>query len=442
MLSSKSNTVFMFATSLLKKNFTNWINELTKDEVTALIHHRHWFVENIASNLFFDNLNSFESESIQINILIQLLQSTWIDASVFKTLESKFSVEKLAENLPTIDIVKLFRNSDQEVREKAKEIFLKILARLSNENDMLESVKLLESQYEDTREFVLNIFNTQLTINHFTPTVIIKISQIKRIEAKNLSLELLTRYFNHFDNSYFKEILDNIILLIDQINTENCAHLITLLQDNLSKWKEEEVNKETVFKMLSAKATDIQQLAVLLLNVEYERFSHLLSTNEIISLANHHLTTVRQVAQLLFLNVLDDICTSEQELLTSINWLESNWEDSRCFGTEIFTSILNIQQLTPKLIIKIADSDKQEARTVGETLLNHYLQPNNPHFASHTATEFIKLLLPLSKNPSVYTHILSLLQDNSQYWVLHVDKELLLQILQAKLPLPVFVAPW
>ncbi|BAZ08704.1 WGR domain-containing protein [Calothrix sp. NIES-4071] len=432
MLSSTSNTVFMFATSLLKNNFISWINELTKDEVSVLIHHQHWFVENIASNLFFKNLNSFKSESIQINILVQLLQSTWISESVFKTLEAKFNVEKLAENLSTIDIVKLFRNSEQEVRGKAKEIFLKILARLSNEDDMLESVKLLESHYEDTQEFVLNIFKNQLSINHFTPAVIIKICQIKRIEVKNFSLELLTQYFNQIDNSHFKEILNSIFLLIDQINTENCAYLITLLRDNLSRWKED-INKETVFKMLSARATNIQDLGVLLLNVEYERFSHLLSTNEVTTLANHNLTTVRQVAQLIFLNIFDNIRSNEQELLTSVKWLESDWEDSRCFGAEIFTSILYIQELTPKLIIRIADSDKQEARIVGETLLNHYLQPGNPYITPHTATEFIQLLLPLSKNPSVYSHILSLLQENPQYWAPHIDKELLLQILQAKL---------
>lgn len=439
LLSSKSNDVFMYAASLWKNNFVSWIDELSKDEVLQLIHHKQWFVGNIATNLLLDNLDSFKSESLQINILIQLLQSGWIDKSVFRKLEAKFNVNQLADNLSTRDIIKLFRNSDREVWEKAKEIFLKILHRLSNEDDMLEAVKLLESHYNDTREFALDIFNTQLSINYFTPQVLIRICQIDRLDVKNFSANLLTRYFQHINtsltkdnqNAYFKEILNIIILLTDQINTTIYVHLITLLQNNLSKWKEH-VNKETVFKMLEARATGVQELAVLLLNVEYERFSHVMSTNEITTLANHNLTSVRQVAQLIFLNIFDNICDNEQELLTSVKWLQSDWEDSRCFGTEIFTSILNTQQLTPKLIIRIADSDKEEARIVGEALLNRYLRLDNIHIISQ-ATEFIRLLLPLSKNPSVYSHILSLLQQIPQCWAPHIDKQLLLQVLQAKL---------
>ena len=440
LLSSRLYNIYMYAISLLNKNFKSWINELSIDEASQLIHHQQWFVSNIGTNLLINNLKSFQSESIQINILIQSFESDWVSSSiVLRKLETKFSVDELANILFTKDIINLFKNSNHTVREKAKEIFLKILHRLSNEDDMLESVKLLESHYNDTRKFALDIFKTQLTISHFTPQVLVRICQIDRLDVKNFSTDLLTRYFQHINssittdnqNAYLKEILNIIILLSDQINTTGYANLITLLQHSLSKWKEH-VNKETVFKMLESQTTGVQELAVVLLNVEYKRFSNVMSTNEITTLANHNLTSVRQVAQLIFLNIFDNICANEQELLTSVKWLESDWQDSRSFGTEIFTSILNIQQLTPKLIIRVADSDKEEARVVGEALLNRYLRPDNIYIISQ-ATEFIILLLPLSKNPSIYSHILNLLQQNPQYWAPYVDKQLLLQVLQAKL---------
>jgi hypothetical protein len=204
----------------------------------------------------FKNLDNFNSESLQIYILIELLKSQFskIDKLVvLEKFQSKFSLEQLFSNLATRDIVQFFKSSCPIFREKAQQIFLKILPRLSDENEILETIELLNASHYDARKFALDIFKTELSINLFTPKIIATIFEIEHTRVRAFSLELLNQYFQYLNSTaiynqstYIQIIFDFIqILLTDKINTPFCTALSALLQENLSKW-EKHINTKVI----------------------------------------------------------------------------------------------------------------------------------------------------------------------------------------------------
>ncbi|MBW4507288.1 MAG: hypothetical protein KME64_12345 [Scytonematopsis contorta HA4267-MV1] len=359
--------------------FEDWLFALAQHEIFALINHQEEEINAIATNMIFNNLDNFNSESLRIYILIELLKSQFskIDKLVvLEKFQSKFSLEQLVSNLTTRDIVQFFKSSCPIFREKAQQIFLKILPRLSEENEILETIELLNAYHYDARKFALDIFKKELSINLFTPKIIAIIFEIEHTRVRAFSLELLNQYFQYLNSTatynqstYIQIIFDFIkILLTDKINTQFCTALSALLQENLSKW-EKHINTKIILQLFQSKSSIVKELATFTFNSDLEYFAQEFTSSEIITIANHDIFLVREMGRRFILQNLDNWRNNTEDIFNALQLLESKWQDTRDFGFKIFTTELTASELTPIVLTRICDSPKQEVRKLGRDLL-------------------------------------------------------------------------
>ncbi|MBW4575055.1 MAG: HEAT repeat domain-containing protein [Aphanothece sp. CMT-3BRIN-NPC111] len=113
--------------------------------------------------------------------------------------------DRLLPEFNISEIVKLANHEIIAVREAAREMFLHSLNRIrSNSQEMLSAVRLLESKWEDSREFASRIFNTEFTAEEWTPEVIISICDSVRQDVRAFGRDLVTR---NFQQNYGQEYL-------------------------------------------------------------------------------------------------------------------------------------------------------------------------------------------------------------------------------------------
>ncbi|NEP44468.1 MAG: hypothetical protein F6K35_36735 [Okeania sp. SIO2H7] len=110
-----------------------------------------------------------------------------------------------AEEFETIKIVKLASNEILAVREAGRQMFSENIERFrSNTQEMLAAVRILESKWDDSREFAWNLFNETFTEEDWSPEVMVSICDSVRDEVRQLGRELVTRYF---EESYGQDYL-------------------------------------------------------------------------------------------------------------------------------------------------------------------------------------------------------------------------------------------
>jgi len=164
--------------------------------------------------------------------------------------------------------------------------------------------------------------------------------------------------------------------------------LVRLLQE-LPGWMSS-ISKETAFKLLQAKSSTLQELGGLVLGANCQSWVGELTTSEIVQLANHEILSVREAARQVFLQILDRLRTDAQEMLAAVRMLEAKWEDSREFALKIFTTEFGAKEFTPKVLVSICDSVREDARRLGRDLLTHNFQ----------AVDGQEYLLKFSEHPS------------------------------------------
>jgi len=109
-----------------------------------------------------------------------------------------------AEDFETSEIVKLADNEILAVREAARQMFLHNLNRLrGNEQEMLSGVRIVESKWEDTKEFGFRLFNTFFTAEDLTPSVLVTLCDSIKEEVRTFGRNLVTRYFKEADGQEY-----------------------------------------------------------------------------------------------------------------------------------------------------------------------------------------------------------------------------------------------
>lgn len=177
------------------------------------------FAASLATTLIDILMSSEAKEEIRVS-LVRLLKEDlpgWMTGvtkdTAFRLLRAKSSAsqelagyvlsankDKWADDFETIEIVKLADNEILSVREAAREMFLQNLDRLrGNEEEMLSAVRIVESKWEDTREFGFRLFSTFFTSEDLTSSVLIALCDSIKEDVRSFGRSLITRYFQDAD---------------------------------------------------------------------------------------------------------------------------------------------------------------------------------------------------------------------------------------------------
>lgn len=114
-----------------------------------------------------------------------------------------------ADNFDFSDLGEFSNHEVLAVRQASWLLFSKMIHRLQpalNANhldEMAKAIKLLEAQWEDSRNFWFNIFDTHFTAEHFTPGILISICDSVLPETQAFGRKLITRFFTEADGQEY-----------------------------------------------------------------------------------------------------------------------------------------------------------------------------------------------------------------------------------------------
>ncbi len=103
------------------------------------------------------------------------------------------------------EIVKLASHEILAIREAARQMFQLALPQIRNDSEQMRlAVRLLESKWDDSREFATTIFTTEFTAQDWTPDVMVSICDSVREDVRKFGRDLATR---NFQESFGQEYL-------------------------------------------------------------------------------------------------------------------------------------------------------------------------------------------------------------------------------------------
>ena len=95
--------------------------------------------------------------------------------------------------LTTPQIVKLCNHEIKSVREATWELYRKLIPRLKTE--MPAAVKMLESDWEDTRDFAFDFFRRNFSDEDFTPETLVSVCDSVVPRVQQFGREMITKFF-------------------------------------------------------------------------------------------------------------------------------------------------------------------------------------------------------------------------------------------------------
>jgi predicted DNA-binding WGR domain protein len=168
LLPEKHEGVHSFILQLLRSELQNWMTSIPKQTASQLLKNKSTAAQELGGLILAAN------------------HQTW------------------TPEFTTSEIVKLADHEIVAVRQAAQQMFSQNLQRLrTDQQEMLDAVKILEAKWQDTRDFAYQIFTNQFSDNEFTPVVLISICDSVRTEARKLGRDLLTRNFRSSDGEEY-----------------------------------------------------------------------------------------------------------------------------------------------------------------------------------------------------------------------------------------------
>lgn len=441
-------------------------NEKIRKAVKIIIHRLAKVNPNLniefASNIINILLNYKRDEDFHKDILSILLQDLidW-ETSISKETTIKLlsiyffnaartigdillttNYQKWLNEFTTSDIVVLANNHNEKIRKIAQQIFLQNLQKISkNSHEIIAAVPLLGTYWHDTYNFAFQIFTKEFHLDEFTPQILVQLCNTDRDAGKNV----LTRYLQKVQNletdnlDFLNQIISDFIDVIVKVNYQRNRHyhslpmnfrdLVNLLWEELHP-KMTNVNQEDIFKLLNSDSSVTRDLGSSLLELNRQACIDGFSTKDIITLANSENSSIQKKARQIFLEKLADIRSNPQELLESVQLLESKWKDTRDFAYNIFNKRLNIEELTPEIIIAILESTNQDARELGRNLLHIYF--DSIQSKNIVISKLINILLTPEKQEGTYSYITKFLHNHLQEWISIIEKQTLFKLLQSE----------
>lgn len=154
---------------LLREDIPNWMSDISKDKAILLLRAKSSSAQELGGLVLQENCDRFLPE-FQIS-----------------------------------EIVKLANHEILAIREAARQMFVQNLNHIrTNSEKMLSAVRLLESKWDDSREFATKIFSNDFTAQDWTPEVIVSICDSIREDVRSFGRDLVIR---NFQQNYGQEYL-------------------------------------------------------------------------------------------------------------------------------------------------------------------------------------------------------------------------------------------
>ncbi|MGB3512425.1 MAG: WGR domain-containing protein [Microcoleaceae cyanobacterium] len=144
-------------------------------------------------------------ENINLEKVKQLVKAKSAVAQELGGLILKDNYQEWAADFETMEIVKLASCEVVVVRQAGWQIFSENIPRFqSDSQEMLAAVKLLESKWEDSREFAWKVFQESFDESNWLPEIMVSLCDSVRDDVRRFGRELVSRYFGE---SYAQDYL-------------------------------------------------------------------------------------------------------------------------------------------------------------------------------------------------------------------------------------------
>lgn len=223
---------------LLKEDIPNWMSGISKDKTMQLLRAKSSNAQELAGLVLQENSTRFLPE-FQIN-----------------------------------EIVKLANHEILAIREAARQMFVKNLNHIrTNSQAMLSAVRLLESKWEDSRQFATRIFTNDIPPENWTPEIIVSICDSVREDVRTFGRDLVTRHFQQsYGQEYFLKFSEhpsadmqmfatNYLENYAVDNPERLQQLTPYFISVLSSVNRGRVAKQRIFAFLETEAQKSEQAA-------------------------------------------------------------------------------------------------------------------------------------------------------------------------------------
>jgi predicted DNA-binding WGR domain protein len=195
-------------------------------------------------------------------------------------------------------------------------------------------------------------------------------------------------------NVTFRQELVSILLTVLQhpeADTEVQAFLLQLLSSDIPDWMES-VSQEHTMTLLQTQSSAAQEMGGHILQANHQTWANDFNVGEIVQLTHHQVQLVRNTAKAIAQIQLPRFRQNPSELMGLVNILDSDWEDGRAFGMQLFGEWLTSEELTPAILINICDSNRADVRKFGRDLVTRCFQSNDGQeyllkFSEHPAND-------------------------------------------------------
>ena len=388
-------TIAVSTSAEARREAFNWMD--AKRELFAknssvmlrLLTSEHSDTREFAAKLLYSTNYSFSEAQNLIALLIAeilLLDETNSEKAkdLGETIFNSFGKELRALNLEVVQ--DLLKHPLLEVQILGGNILLNHETLPENlSNDLINS--LIASPFEEIRAIGMKLFG-QLPEENLLKreNVIMALLSHELIDIHNGARTIVKRLATQ--HSQFAESLVNAIYirLLQDESVEGLHSRLFEVLGEISGW-ENYANYEVARLLTKADSAHANEAGGLILQKRIAEWSVEISTSEIVDFTNAEVLSIRQASWQFAEKNSEKI---RAEVSSLIGALDSKWEDSREFWFEFFRERLTEKELTPEVLIAIADSVKPTTQKFGRDLLLKYFKEEN-------GAEY---LLKLSEHPA------------------------------------------
>lgn len=196
------------------------------------------------------------------------------------------------------------------------------------------------------------------------------------------------------DNITFRQELVGVLLTVLQhpeADVEVQAFLLQLFSTDIPGWMAS-VTQDHAMNLLQTQSSAAQEIGGRILQSNYQTWVNNFTIAKIAQLTHHQVQLVRHIAKEIAQIQLPQFRQNSSQLMTLVNILDSNWQDGRDFGMQLFGEWLTPEELTPAILINICDSNRADVRKFGRDLVIRCFQANDGQeyllkFSEHPAND-------------------------------------------------------
>ncbi|NES05280.1 MAG: WGR domain-containing protein [Okeania sp. SIO2F4] len=189
----------------LTNKYSDFASQLAEEFIDILLMpEKSEGVHDYLAGLLRDDIPGWQ-ESVSLEKTKELLRAKSDFTQELAGLILKANYRQWAGDFATIEIVKLANYQLVAVRQAAWQIFSENIPRFrSNSQEMLAAVRLLESDWEDSRNFAWEIFQSSFDETDWLPEIMVSICDSVRDDVRVFGRQLVSRYF---EDSYGQDYL-------------------------------------------------------------------------------------------------------------------------------------------------------------------------------------------------------------------------------------------